>query len=82
MAPPHRRPEGLLPWVLDDAARTRRLCLILALVLSGVVLIALSLVVVAFLSPLAGAALSGGLGVFSAPIVAAYHRRRGRRAEP
>jgi hypothetical protein len=76
MATPQRRPEGLLPWVLDDAARTRRFCVLLALVLPALVLVAVSLAVVAFLSPLAGATLGGLLGVLSAPAAAAAYRRR------
>jgi len=76
MATPPSQPQGLLPWVLDDAARTRRLCLMLALVLSAPVLVAVSLAIVVLLSPLAGVALGGSLGVLGAPAAASAYRRR------
>jgi hypothetical protein len=83
MATPPSQPQGLLAWVLDDAARTRRLCLILALLLTALVLMAASLAVVVFLSPLAGVALGGGLGMLGAPAAtAAYRRRRSVSADP
>jgi len=84
MTTPPSQPHGLLPWVLDDAARTRRLCLMLALVLPALVLVAVSLAVVVLLSPQAGVAFGGGLGVLSAPAAAmAYRRRRSSgRANP
>jgi hypothetical protein len=81
---PPGRPRGLLPWVLDDAGRTRRLCLMLALVLPALVLVVVSLAVMVFLSPLAGIALRSGLGLgmLGAPAATAAYRWRQRRVKP
>lgn len=67
---------ALLAWVLVDEARTRRLRSLLVLVLPVVVIVAVGLAVVVYLSPLAGTAIGGGLSVPA--VTVALHRRRTR----
>lgn len=74
MATASGRPDGLLAWVLDDEARTRRLRSVLYVVLPVAVIMVLALAVVMVFSPMTGGLIGGGLGVPAA--LAAVRRLR------
>lgn len=69
-----RRPDSLIAWILDDEGRTRRLRSVLYLTAPVVVIVVLALTVVVMLSPLAGAAISGLLGVPSVVVIRRWRR--------
>jgi TRAP-type mannitol/chloroaromatic compound transport system permease large subunit len=75
MATTSRRPDGLLAWVLEDEARTRRLRSVLYVMVPVVVIVVLALAVVMVFAPMAGGLIGGGLGV-PAALAAARRQRR------